>query len=299
MLLGPTASGKSEIAVELAQKLGNTVIVNCDSRQVYKGLNIGTAKVQGEWIDTNKQNWNQYKKLGDKLYVYKNSVHCLIDYIKPFERYSVARYLRDFYSLLGILESIESVKTIIIVGGTAYFANAILRNIDPASFFSDRSELEKLPTFLLRARYYEQVLTHHGRILNTSDYHNRARLLNYNASQLNAKNNSQYDTINIFEIDIPQNLLIQRIEQRVVQRMNEGLEHEYTTLRLQYPTLDIERFGFEYAVLKQEELGWIKSSQVIRAITLATVQYSKKQRTWLKKISAQKIRTADDILAHL
>src|SRR3989344_8498779 len=89
VIVGPTSSGKSELAVKLAKKF-NGEIISCDSRQVYVGMNLGTGKIQGKWHSTlshgREKVWN---------YVYKDVAHHLIDFICPKRQYSAALFQRD------------------------------------------------------------------------------------------------------------------------------------------------------------------------------------------------------------
>jgi tRNA dimethylallyltransferase len=77
VLIGPTASGKSELGVSLAKKF-NGEIISADSRQIYKDMDLGTGKVEGKW-----------KK---DIFIYKNIPHHCIDFINPKVRFSVARF---------------------------------------------------------------------------------------------------------------------------------------------------------------------------------------------------------------
>ena len=84
VIVGPTASGKSELAVLLAKKF-NGEIISCDSRQIYRGLNLGTGKVPGKW-----QN-----KAGKKIFVYKGVMHHCIDCVNPARQYSAALFQKN------------------------------------------------------------------------------------------------------------------------------------------------------------------------------------------------------------
>lgn len=116
VLLGQTSSGKSQMAVDLALKLNKTNqivwIVNCDSRQVYKGLNLGTGKVEGGWQND--------------IYFYKEVPHYLIDYVDPQATYSLNQYLQDFKNLF--LK--DKPGWVILTGGTGLFAKAIIEQFE-------------------------------------------------------------------------------------------------------------------------------------------------------------------------
>ena len=124
VICGPTASGKTKLSIELAKKI-NGEIVSCDSMQIYKDMNIGTAKPTEEEMQGIK--------------------HYLIDCVSPETRYSVADYKKDAIS--AIKEIIAKGKVPIIVGGTVLYLESIIYNIEYNEIEVDlkyREELEKI-----------------------------------------------------------------------------------------------------------------------------------------------------------
>ena len=123
VICGPTASGKTALSIEVAKKI-NGEIISCDSMQIYKDMNIGTAKPTKEEMGKIK--------------------HYLIDYVLPTERYSVAEYKKD--AKKAIKEVIEKGKTPIIVGGTGLYVDSLIYEIEyPEIKFDEeyRKKLEK------------------------------------------------------------------------------------------------------------------------------------------------------------
>ena len=123
MICGPTASGKTALSIELAKKI-NGEIVSCDSMQIYKEMDIGTAKPTKEEMQGIK--------------------HYMIDIISPDERYSVADYKKDAKN--AIREIIAKGKVPIVVGGTGLYVDSLIYEIDyPEIEFDEnyREELEK------------------------------------------------------------------------------------------------------------------------------------------------------------
>jgi tRNA dimethylallyltransferase len=120
-LLGPTSSGKSDIAIEIAKKIisgGKTaVIISCDSRQVYKGLDLASGKVLGSWSNS------QFLR-GEKSYYYREVEHFLIDMISLDSVYTLADFVEDFCNLVPRL-ALYGVDTIILTGGTGLWARAV------------------------------------------------------------------------------------------------------------------------------------------------------------------------------
>ena len=123
VICGPTASGKTALSIELAKKI-NGEIISCDSMQIYKEMNIGTAKPTKEEM--------------------QNIKHYLIDFVSPEERYSVADYKKD--AKKAIKEVITQKKVPIIVGGTGLYVDSLIYEIEYPNIEFDekyREELEK------------------------------------------------------------------------------------------------------------------------------------------------------------
>ena len=124
VIVGPTASGKTALSIELAKKI-NGEIVSCDSMQIYKDMDIGSAKPSVEEMDGIK--------------------HYLIDEVDPEERFSVAEYKKRAEKY--IEEIIEKGKTPIVVGGTGLYANSLIYGIEYNETKFDeeyRKNLEKI-----------------------------------------------------------------------------------------------------------------------------------------------------------
>ncbi len=121
VIIGPTASGKTSLSIELAKQI-NGEIVSCDSMQVYKDLNIGSAKPTIEEMQGIK--------------------HYLIDEIKPTQRFSVAEYKKRAES--AIKEILEKGKVPIIVGGTGLYVNSLIYGIEYEDIKFDEKYREEL-----------------------------------------------------------------------------------------------------------------------------------------------------------
>src|SRR3989344_2641304 len=116
-ILGPTASGKSELAVKLARNFKGE-IVSADSRQIYKGLDVGTGKVDGRWrmADGKRQ-----------VFVYKGVPHYLIDFANPKKQFSVDDFRRKVNE--AIADIVRRGKIPFLVGGTGFYIDAVARGI--------------------------------------------------------------------------------------------------------------------------------------------------------------------------
>ena len=124
VICGPTASGKTALSIELAKKI-NGEIISCDSMQIYKDMDIGTAKPSKEEMQGIK--------------------HYLIDFVLPNQRYSVANFKND--AKKAIKEIISKGKTPIIVGGTGLYVDSLIYEIEYSQIEFDeqyRNELEEI-----------------------------------------------------------------------------------------------------------------------------------------------------------
>ena len=137
VICGPTASGKTKLSIELAKTIDGE-IVSCDSMQIYKDMNIGTAKVTKEEAQGVK--------------------HYLVDFISPDQRYSVANYKKDATN--AIEEILKKGKVPIVVGGTGLYVDSLIYNIDYAEIETDleyRKKLEKIANTEGLDRLYEMA----------------------------------------------------------------------------------------------------------------------------------------------
>ncbi len=301
ILLGQTCSGKSQLAVDLAKYLGNSWIVNCDSRQVYKNLNIGTAKVKGVW--------QNLPNLG-KIFVYQDIPHFLIDYVDPKDKYSLNQFLTDWCHLFRQYSN-QLPDFVILTGGTGLFAKAIsqqyqLEQIDP-KYSSEYNTLklnltqQSLPTL---QKLVEKIpnLTQ----LNSSDKLNPRRLVNrllrYYATAYGwfSQVKLDYPTFSKiwqFAIKVDQTILKTRIFKRLKERLNEGLISEILNLNLDDQRLwDL---GLEYRIGSLYLKGWLNEAELLQKLYQENWQYAKRQLTWLKKQPVIWIQDVNEILDYL
>lgn len=141
VILGPNASGKSELGVRLAKKF-NGEIIGADSRQIYKGFNLSSGKIAGKWT-IYKLSATSHKP----VFIYKNIPHHLIDFVDPKKDFSVVQYQKLAIKI--IKDILKQGKLPIVVGGTGFYIKAIVDNPQWSSVKADkilRKKLEKLNT---------------------------------------------------------------------------------------------------------------------------------------------------------
>lgn len=250
VITGPTGIGKTNISIRVAKKF-NAEIISADSAQVYKGLNIGTAKI--------KEN----ETMGVK--------HHLIDIIEPSNTYDVASFQKDARLL------IEQIKRPFIVGGTGlYIKGAIYdydftdlpRNSDFERHFDDLSNLE------LHNLLKEKNL----KLSETIHPNNRRRVLRalstLKTKQI-GKDNPLYNSL-IIQLTLDRKSLYKRINERVNLMMDEGLLEEVKELKEKKKTFNI----ICYKQLNEYLDGKISLKKATEEIKKATRRYAKRQETW-------------------
>lgn len=264
VILGPTASGKTELAIKLAKKF-NGEIVSADSRQIYKEMNIGTAK------PTKKER--------------KEVVHHLIDIIRPNEDFSVALYKK--LASEKIKEVQKRKKLPFLVGGTGLYISAIVDNLDfprvpPNKELRKKLEKKSLDELL---KIYKKLDPEGAKYI---DKNNKRRLIRaIEACKATGKSfwkmrKKKKPLFDILEIGIKRDNLEKKLERRTKEMIKKGLEKEAKRLFKKYGDIpSLETIG--YQEWKEYFQGKIKKEEVIQKIILHTRQYAKRQMTWFKK----------------
>lgn len=249
-VVGPTGVGKTKLSVALAKKY-NAIIINCDAVQVYKELNIGSAKVTEE------------EKEGVP--------HYLLDFVNPNENYTVFNYQKDARK---ILEK-EPKKNIIFVGGTGLYLKAALYDYQ----FTEEKETNSYED-ATNEELYKLALQKDP----NCDIHpnNRKRLIRFlNKTTTTKKSRPLYDTIYI-GLTTNRDLLYQKINDRVDKMLEEGLLEEVTKLLAKYPDAPILKNAIGYKELKKYiEKEW-SYEEAVEEIKKNSRHYAKRQYTWFK-----------------
>lgn len=253
---GTTASGKSQIAMELAKQI-NGVIINGDSRQVYKELMIGTARPKEEEIE--------------------NIPHYLYGHISVKDKYNIYSYQHDVYA---VLEQIPKDKACIIVGGTGLYIDSVIYNYQLQKIITNTGDLNGLTLEELQQRVPIEVFN----VLNNSERHNPRRLMRIIQRGYTSKPNRrlQFPT-KYFVVDLPDDILKDRVKLRIEKMFKEGLEKECAYLwehgYFKYPALNTIGYAeFQEYFEKKIPLESVKDN-----IFKNTTKYIKRQRTWFKR----------------
>lgn len=265
VVCGPTATGKSDYAVDLAKKLGGEII-SADSRQVYRGLDIGSGKV------TRKE--------------MKGVPHHLLDVANPKRVFSVAGYkkLAD-KAIRGIL---KRNKVPIICGGTGFYIDALIYNTDFPAVPSNKTLRKRLDSYTIE-KLAQMLKKLDPKRYKTIDTKNKVRLIR--AIEIaktlgfvpKIKKEKKYE-IEWHYLDFPDEILKKRIHDRLYKRMRNGMLAEVKRLRSEGLSWKrLEALGLEYrylALYLQEKLS---KANMLTELESAIWHYAKRQRTWFKK----------------
>lgn len=258
IILGPTATGKSNLAVKIAKKI-NGEIISADSRQVYKNLDIGTGKI------TKKE--------------MRGVPHYLLDIVNPKHKFTVTEYQKK--SIHAMTEILKRDKTPIICGGTGFYIDAITKGIifpEVPPNLKLRKTLEKKSVKELFKVLLKLDPRRAKDIKNKNEINNKVRLIRaIEIAKVLGKTpkiteiKPPYEFIKI-GLYLPADKLKNKIEKRVKKMFQDGLLKEIKKLRkLGISEKRLKEFGFEYDNPTEEKV--IKE----------TIKYAKRQMTWFKR----------------
>lgn len=264
VIAGPTVSGKSNIALKLAKSI-NGYIINADSRQVYKDLNIGTAKPTPE------------ERLEDGTWMIEGIEHYLYDIVSPKELFTVFEYQKEVQRILN--KKKDSNQIPILVGGTGLYIDSIVFNYDLKPNTTTDTELSNLSIPELQELAKEYISD-----MNESDRNNRYRLIRVlQRGGINIKKGKPLKHIYIV-LDVEKDVLRARVVSRVDEMFKNGLEEENKELLSKgYTYQDRALRSIGYQEFKEYFNGNISLEEVHEKIVTHTLQYAKRQRTWFRR----------------
>lgn len=301
VILGPTASGKSELAVKVAKYISKNwsrifkkkltsvknnskailaEIISADSRQVYKGMDLGTGKVPRDKQNKTKKNSN--------VYFYRGVPHHLIDIVSPKQQFSVANYVKRAQKVIKKL--FKENKIPIICGGSAFYIKALVDGLNIPNVKPDyklRKELEKKSTEEL----FKMLKKLDPQRAKTIDKNNKRRLIR--AIEIVTKTKEKVPELKFsplphpvlcLGIKIDKNTLKERIRKRLLKRLKAGMVKEVENLKKSGLSWKrIESFGLEYKWIAYYLQGKINYQEMIEKLQKDIEHFAKKQMTWWKK----------------
>ena len=267
VILGTNASGKSELGIRLAEHFGGEII-SADSRQVYRGLDLGSGKVTSAQAAIVK--------------------HYLIDVADVSEYYSLAQYQRAAHDAIDSISSAG--KLPFLVGGTGLYISAIVEGyqlVDVPPNDQLRAELEPLSLPQLVERLEKADPEAAARI----DKSNSRRLIRAleiaiaghqrSAAQ---KKSPRYNCLQL-GLTWPREILVERIEKRLRQRLAEGMIDEVAKLSSRgVSDLRLNKLGLEYRYIARYLQGELRSvDELCEQLAIAIRQFARGQLTWFKR----------------
>jgi tRNA dimethylallyltransferase len=297
VILGPTASGKTEMAIKLAKKF-NGEIVSADSRQIYKGMDIGTAKpFQIKNLKLKIKNHNAKLKINkiQRPLIVENIPHYLIDIINPNEDFSLAQYKK---LAVEIIKDIQKRKKIpFLVGGTGLYISSIVDNFEIPKVKPDKSIRKKLEVKSAED-LFKKLKKLDSKAAENINENNKRKLIRAlevclitkkTFSSQQGRGEPLFDFLQI-GVKIPREKLYKKINQRVDQMIKMGLEKEVKNLMDKGYDLNLASMsGLGYQqigkYLKNEfsTLDKIDIQETIESIKIETRHYAKRQMTWFRR----------------
>lgn len=266
-ILGPTASGKTPFAAALAAAL-DTEIISADSRQIYRGMDLGTGKDLAD-----------YTVDGRKI------PHHLIDIAEPGYKYNVFEYQRDFLAAYDTIK--QKGRLPVVCGGTGMYLESVLKgyrlmpvpeNPELREQLADQS-LEELTALL---QQYKSL--HNSTDVDTVKRAIRAiEIEEY--YKLNPVAEREFPVLNslIIGVDIDRELRREKITRRLHQRLDEGMVDEVQRLLAAgIPPDDLIYYGLEYKFLTLYAIGQLTYEEMFTGLETAIHQFAKRQMTWFR-----------------
>ncbi len=276
VILGPTASGKTAFAIHLARQFAGEII-SADSRQVYRGLDVGSGK-----------DLIQYSQGGPKVRYH------LIDVVSPQVKFDLAQYQKLAFQ--AIKDILARHKLPIIVGGSGLYLQAVVDHYNLSTIkpnLIQRAQNEDLSAEELLSKI-TKLKPEFAQHLNNSERHNIRHLVRYleivEAGIIPGKTRkkSPYDFL-IFGLSWSDKILRERILQRILERLEkEGMVAEVQALHEQGLSWQrLKSFGLEYKFISQHLLEELSYSEMIDKLAQATYRFAKRQKTWFKRWEKQ------------
>lgn len=280
VILGPTSSGKSDYAIRLAKKVDGE-IVSVDSRQVYRGMDIGTGKVTRDLP-------------ADSKFFSERVRHHLLDVASPKRDYNVTYFLRDAEKAIADIE--RRGKVPILCGGTAFWIEALLFGTKFPAVKPDkvlRAKLGKLSAEELSAMLEEQDPERAG----TIDTKNKVRLiraleivgsLGKVPSTRDKIQETRYKNARVIALNPKKEILHERIERRLKERLEQGMLEEVKHLHEEGISWKrLEGFGLEYRWCARYLQGKVSREGMQAELLKESKHYAKRQLTFLRRLERE------------
>ena len=275
VIAGPTASGKTKLSIELAKQI-NGEIISSDSMQIYKWMDIGTAKVTKEEADGIK--------------------HYLIDIVEPNERYTVSNFKKDAEN--AIEEILSKGKTPIVVGGTGLYIDSLIYGIEYQDMDFDEEYrkilMEQAETEEGLNQLYNEALKIDKQAMEKISPNDTKRIVRvleiYHSTgktktelEIESRKNGVKYNYHVFVVNMDREKLYERINLRVDMMINAGLIEEVKDICKRYNSFPTAMQGLGYKEVVEYLENKTSKEEMIDKIKKESRHYAKRQLTWFRK----------------
>ena len=271
-ILGPTASGKTSLAAHLAYEI-DAEIISADSRQVYRGMTIGTGKDLEDYMIKDRQ-----------------IPYHLIDICEPGTKYNLFRYQEDFIKVYA--DMMQRGKQAILCGGTGLYIESVLKgyhlspvpqNQELRDALADKS-LEELTEMLKRLKQQSGSMMHNKTDVDSCQRAIRAiEIETYNLEHPTEDRTFPAIESIIIGVAIDRDARRAKISGRLQKRLDSGMIDEVKgLLDSGIPTADLIYYGLEYKYITEYIIGKIGFEEMFRRLEIAIHQFAKRQMTWFR-----------------
>ena len=275
VIAGPTASGKTSLSIDLAKSI-NGEIISCDSMQIYKGMDIGTAKVTKEEAEGIK--------------------HYLIDCVEPNERYTVSNFKKDAERC--IEEILSKGKVPIIVGGTGLYVDSLIYGIEYSEMNFDEDYRNKLmkqaETEQGLSELYSKAKEIDSQAMEKISPNDKKRIVRvleiFNATgktktelEIESRKKEIKYEYHVFIVNIERELLYDRINRRVDIMLEKGLIDEVKEIYEKYDSFPTAMQGLGYKEVVEFLQNQVTKEEMVDKIKKESRHYAKRQLTWFRK----------------
>lgn len=266
-VLGPTASGKTRFAVQLADRLG-AEIISGDSRQVYRRMDLGTGKDLDDY------------RIGDRSVPYH-----LIDIVEPGTKYNVFEYQRDFLAAYNDIR--RRGRKAVLCGGTGLYIESVLRAYRLSPVPQNPELRERLADKSLEE--LTALLATYKSLHNTTDVDTAQRAIRaieieeyYRQTPLDRRPFPKIESLTL-GVDVCREVRRERISQRLRKRLDEGMCGEVERLLAEgIKPEDLIYYGLEYKYVTLYVTGQITFDEMAQQLEIAIHQFAKRQMTWFR-----------------
>ncbi len=265
-IVGPTACGKTKIAVETAYRMG-AEIISADSRQVYKGMDIGTGKDLEE-------------------YTFKGTAipYHIIDVVEAGYKYNIFEFQNDFIKAFKTIR--ENNKPIILCGGSGLYLQSVTDAFELTAVPPNKALQERLKDLSLEE--LSEILHSYKTPHNTSDTETKRRAIraieiaDFQKNNPDLKRDFPHFETCMIGLDISRELRREKISKRLKQRLENGMIEEVKRLLEYVKPEDLIYYGLEYKFVTLYVLGELTYKELFEQLEIAIHQFAKRQMTWFR-----------------